>query len=273
MLPSLGDFDFVVCSPQWGMQKHPDSPSTGGGPLRYSRSHSPIGTRVDAYFGDLGRPCRIAFTTLAEVLHYPLVLLPIPNGQGRAKVTMTSDDGAEAIARIVCSDEFFGESCLVGERPHNEAAVAMDDVVVMAWTSSEIERQIEQDPHLGIALSQYLVAQCMELQDRIQSAACYKIPERIMVALAQLATHLGAAMPDGTTRIPGTTHHVIAQFVGTSREIVTFHMNRLRQTGMMTYSRRHIDIDLAALFEELRQRGVTLPHVARGKQPALSAVR
>ena len=83
----------------------------------------------------------------------------------------------------------------------------MDDVVVMAWTSSEIEQQVERDPNLGIALSQYLVAQCMALQDRIQSAACYKI-RRIMVALAQLATHLGAAMPDGTTRIPGTTHHV-----------------------------------------------------------------
>ncbi len=193
--------------------------------------------------------------------------------EGRAKVTMTSDDGAEAIARMVCPDEFFGESCLAGKRPPNEAAVALDDVAVMAWTSSEIEQQVDRDPNLGIALSQYLVAQCMALQDRIQSAACYQMPERIMVALAQLATHLGAAMPDGTIRIPGTTHHVIAQFVGTSREIVTFHMNRLRQTGMMTYSRKHIDVDLPVLLEELRQRGVTLPQARSRVAAPLRAVR
>jgi CRP-like cAMP-binding protein len=72
--------------------------------------------------------------------------------EGHVKVTMTSDDGDEAIARIVRTDEFFGESCLAGNRPPNEAAVALDDVTVMAWTSSEIEQQVEHDPHLGIAL-------------------------------------------------------------------------------------------------------------------------
>lgn len=193
--------------------------------------------------------------------------------EGRVKVTMTSDDGVVAIARIACPHEFFGESCLVGKRPHNEAAVALDNVAVMAWTRSEIEKQVEHDPNLGIALSQYLVAQSVALQDRIQSAACYKTPERVMVALVQLANDLGTAMPDGTTRIPATTHHAIAQFVGTSREIVTSQMNRLRQMGIMAYSRRHIDIDLPRLLEELRQRGVTLSRVARVKQPQPHAVR
>jgi CRP-like cAMP-binding protein len=168
---------------------------------------------------------------------------------------------------MVRSDEFFGESCLAGKRPRNEAAVALNDVTVMAWSSSEIEQQVEHHPHLGIALSQYLVAQCMGLQDRIQSAVCYKTPERVIVALVQMANHLGTAMPDGTTRIPGTTHRVIAQFVGTSREIVTFQMNRLRQAGMMTYSRKHIDIYLPALLEELQQRGVTPPYAGRVKEP------
>ena len=186
---------------------------------------------------------------------------------------LTSDDGHEAIARIVCTGEFFGESCLVGKRSLNEAAVALITLRRMAWTSSEIEQQVEHDPHLGIVLSRYLVAQCMGLQDRIESAACYKTPERVMVALVELANHLGTAMPDGTTRVPATTHHVMAQFVGTSREIITSQMNRLRQTGLITYSRKHIDLDLPALLEELRQRGVNLPHVARMNQPPAPAAR
>ena len=47
--------------------------------------------------------------------------------------------------------------------------------------------------------------------------------------------------------------------MGTSREIVTFQMNRLRRLGMLRYSRRHIDIYSQALCEALRQRGVSAP--------------
>ena len=80
---------------------------------------------------------------------------------------------------------------------------------------------------LGIALAQYLVRQCLDLQDRIESMAVHKTPERVMLALLQLA----APMPDGSLRVASPTHHTIAEFVGTAREIVTFQMNRLRRMG------------------------------------------
>jgi hypothetical protein len=73
-------------------------------------------------------------------------------------------------------------------------------------------------------------------------------------------------MPDGAVRVPSLTHHTISEYVGTSREIVTFQMNRLRRLGMLRYSRKFIDVYVQAIEDELRQHAVTLPQAARMTQ-------
>lgn len=180
---------------------------------------------------------------------------------GRVKITNIGDTGDQLVARIVSSEGLFGEGCLVGASRRQEAAVALDNVTLMSWSATEIETQIEREPRLGLALSQYLVRQCIELQDRIESMAVYKTPERVMLALVQLADSLGSPMADGSTRVPALTHHTIAEFVGTSREIVTFQLNRLRRLGMLRYSRKHMDIYTGPMQEVLRNQGIDLPQL------------
>ncbi len=178
---------------------------------------------------------------------------------GRVKITTTADEGFETIGRIVSAEGLFGEAALIGAPQRTESAVALDNVSVMSWTRAEIEQHIDREPRLGIALSQYLVRQCIELQDRIESMAMYKTPERVMLALVQLAGSLGTPMADGSVRIGSLTHHTIAEYVGTSREIITFQMNRLRRLGMLRYSRKAIDIYTGAMQDALRAQGVNIP--------------
>jgi CRP-like cAMP-binding protein len=83
-----------------------------------------------------------------------------------------------------------------------------------------------------------------------------------MVSLIQLATTLGTPTADGAMRIVALTHHTIAEYVGTSREIVTFQLNRLRRLGMLRYSRKYMDIYTDAMKSVLREQGVALPHAA-----------
>ena len=181
---------------------------------------------------------------------------------GRVKITTTADDGFETISRIVCAEGLFGESAIIGAPARAESATALDNVTLMAWTRSEVEAQIEREPHLGIALAQHLVRRCIELQDRIESMAVYKTPERVMLSLVQLAATLGTPNADGSTRIGSLTHHTIAEYVGTSREIVTFQMNRLRRLGLLRYSRKHIDIYVGPMQQALRDQGIGTPHSA-----------
>jgi CRP-like cAMP-binding protein len=104
-----------------------------------------------------------------------------------------------------------------------------------------------------------MVHQCLELQDRIETMAVHKTPERVMLGLVQLATDLGTETEDGSTQIAHLTHDTIAEFVGTSREIVSCQMNRLRRLGFIRYSRKYLDVYPQAMLDELKQAGMCIP--------------
>lgn len=172
---------------------------------------------------------------------------------GRVKITTVSTGGTHTVVRIAGPEALFGESALIAPGDSRELAVALDRVAIMSWTPEELERYIERLPGLGMALSRYFVTQSMELQARIVTMATYGIPERVSMSLIQLARTLGTPMEDGATRIGSLTQDTIAEFVGTSREMLSLQMNRLRRLGMIRYSRQFIDVYIQPLTESLRE--------------------
>lgn len=177
---------------------------------------------------------------------------------GMVKTTVTAEDGRQAISRFIPAEGLFGESSLI-PGSLGEAATAVDDVTLMAWSRDEIERQIEHEPLLGLALVQYLLGKCVELQGRIESAARHEVPARVMLALAHFGSEFGTPVADGAMRVPSITQRSIAEYIGTSREVVTQQMNRLRRIGVVSYSRKHIDVYLQAIRDELRHTGIDMP--------------
>ncbi len=192
-----------------------------------------------------------------------------PNGlhlvvQGRVKVTIRFEDGTETIIDIFSPDEFLGESSLVGGFQHSECAVALDNVSLMSWPTAEIEEQSERQPKLGLALLQMLIKRGLDYQARLESFALDKTPERVVRSLLRFATRMGTPTEDGAIGIPPLTHQVLAQYVGTTREIITFQMNQLRQKGLLRYSRKGIQIYPDSLREYLH----VLGHQAAASEPA-----
>jgi CRP/FNR family transcriptional regulator, cyclic AMP receptor protein len=184
--------------------------------------------------------------------------------RGRVKVAIPLDDGAQTLIDIFIPDDFFGESALLlGEARHTERAIALDNVGLMSWATSEIEEQVEREPRLGIALMQMLVKRALDFEDRLQNFALDKTPERVVRAVLRFAERTGTRSEDGSLQVPPLTHQLISEYVGTSREIVTFHMNQLRQKGFLLYSRRGMQVFPRALREHLdSETGGQAPHVA-----------
>src|SRR5262252_1687137 len=77
--------------------------------------------------------------------------------KGRVKLYCTSRDGAQTLIRVACPEQFFGEFALVpsGEDDARESAMIIESAQLMSWTSDEIERQVEREPILGLALCEY----------------------------------------------------------------------------------------------------------------------
>ena len=143
-----------------------------------------------------------------------------------------------------------------------ETAVAIDPVQAMCWTAEEVQERVDKEPRLALALCEYFGRNNSLLRERITTIANYKTGPRVAFALMQLARSNGSATPQGATRITGLTHQAIADYVGTSREIVTSELNHLRRLGYVSYSRLYTDIFVSALSEWMRQQGF---RVARAK--------
>ena len=179
--------------------------------------------------------------------------------EGRVKVSSIGGGGREAVLKIVECEGLFGESCLMGGAP-DERAVALETVHLMSWDCEQIEQLIEKKPLLGLALIEELAATGLEMQDRLQVMSDCKTPERVMFTLLEFARTLGTERPDGATRVPSLPHRLIAQHVGTSREIVSSRMSHLRQIGLLTYTRKHVEVYCDAIQEFLERKGVKLRH-------------
>jgi len=175
--------------------------------------------------------------------------------QGRVKFATPLDNGAQTVVDIFTTDDFFGESSLLGSVRRIECATALDRVTLMSWHSTEIEEQVQRQPRLGIALMQMLVKRTLDYEERIQSFALDKTPERIAASLLRFAGRLGTQNDEGWVRIPPLTHQLISEYVGTSREIVTFQLNHLRQKGYLRYSRQGIQVSTDPLRNHLKSQG------------------
>ena len=134
--------------------------------------------------------------------------------------------------------------------------MALDNVSLMSWTTAEIEEQSERQPKLGIALLQMLdQARVWTTRPAWRVSPSTKPPSAWFAPCCALPSRWARRTDDGAIGIPPLTHQVLAQYVGTTREIITFQMNQLRQKGLLRYSRKGIQIYPDALREYLHVLG------------------
>jgi len=93
----------------------------------------------------------------------------------------------------------------------------------------------------------------MDFGSRIESFSVDNIARRLARSLLRFAERLGAQGQDGTVSMPPFTHELLAQYVGTSREIVTHYMSQFRREGLLRYSRAAIAINRPALIGWLNE--------------------
>jgi CRP-like cAMP-binding protein len=168
--------------------------------------------------------------------------------EGRVKVSRHGG-GGEVVVDVYQADEFFGESALVGCDSRGERAVAMAYTRVMKWSREEIEENALLRPELALALLQLMARRTADFEGRIQSLSNESVTRRLTRALIRFAAKFGIQEGDGTLAMPTLTHELLSKYVGTSREIVTHHMNQFRRDGYLSYSRDGISLYKRALSE------------------------
>jgi CRP/FNR family transcriptional regulator len=176
---------------------------------------------------------------------------------GKVGTSRIADDGREVLLEIIRPDELFGESAFLDVPRRPERAMALEGTKVMSWAISDIEGLVVRRPRLAVALLQIVAQRNDEFSRRIESFTIDSVERRLARSLLGFSKRFGTLQADGSIRMMPLTHALLSQYVGTSRELITQHMNRFRKRGYVSYSRSGIFLYPDALSTLLARVGTT----------------
>jgi len=157
---------------------------------------------------------------------------------GMVKISRVSPGQREMSLDIYTTDDFFGLTAFVGGG--SERATAIRAVQLMKWSAGELEEYIAREPRLGLALLQMVIQRSSRFEERVKSYSLDTMPYRLARCLLYLSERFGTETKGGAIRMAPFTHATLAEFMGTSRTMVTKCMSLLRRRGYVEDSRRGI---------------------------------
>ena len=162
---------------------------------------------------------------------------------GRVKLGAYSDNGREIIKAILKPGEVFGESVILGEVTRTNYALALDgEVKVFPLTLSEFKALIQDDDEFSLQITRMLTVRLKSTEQRLESLVSKDARTRVVDFLLGMAAK-SAANGAGEVHIANFfTHRDIASLTATSRQTVTSILNDLREKGIISFDRKHLQI-------------------------------
>jgi CRP-like cAMP-binding protein len=161
---------------------------------------------------------------------------------GRVKLSRPTWDDQSVVVEVLHADEYFGETIFHPQPVNGEQATAMDRTRVMSWDRDEIRGIALREPELAISLLQIAVRRCHDFATRLQALSTDTVAERLATALSRFAERFGRSSGKNIEIPIPLTHELLAQYVGTSREIITSDLTAMRRKGLLHYSRQGITL-------------------------------
>jgi CRP/FNR family cyclic AMP-dependent transcriptional regulator len=165
--------------------------------------------------------------------------------RGLVKTSVVSPGGQELTLHVYQSGDVLGELCLCGGA-RTEQAIALADSDVVEIPVEAFVARLRND---GAAALEFAMTACERLADaheRLRSLAADPVLGRLIRTLLRLAIEMGENTPRGLRLAHHLDQEELAQLVGARREVVSTLLNRLRERGLLSYSRGgqiHIDRD------------------------------
>jgi len=154
--------------------------------------------------------------------------------KGKAKVTVVSEQGKEAVVAIFGTNEFFGEGCLAGQAQRIATVTAMTDSVIMRLEKAAVVDVIHREP----AFSEMFIAHLLGRTIRVEADLVDQLFNSSEKRLARLLLLLANFGKDGKPEpiIAKISQETLAEMIGTTRSRVSFFMNKFRKLGLIDYN-------------------------------------
>jgi CRP/FNR family transcriptional regulator, cyclic AMP receptor protein len=154
--------------------------------------------------------------------------------KGKAKLTVVSEQGKEAVIAILGTDEFFGEGCLAGQSQRIATVTAMTDSVIARLEKSAIIKVIHQEPAFSEKFIAHLLGRSIRVEADLVDQLFNSSEKRLARLLLLLANFGKEGAPEPV--IAKISQETLAEMIGTTRSRVSFFMNKFRKLGFIEYN-------------------------------------
>jgi CRP-like cAMP-binding protein len=154
--------------------------------------------------------------------------------KGRLKISVVSEHGKEAVARILGRDEFCGEGCLTGQKLRIATATAMTECEVMRIEKPALVRVLHDEPTFSEMFLAHLLLRTMRVEEDLVDQLFNSSEKRLARALLLMANFGKEGKPEPI--IAKVSQETLAELIGTTRSRVSFFMNKFRKLGFINYN-------------------------------------
>ena len=165
--------------------------------------------------------------------------------KGKAKVTVTSEQGKEAVVAVLDVGDFFGEGCLGGQALRMATVVALTECVIVRMVKENITRVIHEEP----AFAEMFIAHLLHRNSRVEEDLVdqlFNSSEKRLARTLLLLANFGKEDSEPEPILAKISQETLAEMIGTTRSRVSHFMNKFRQLGFIDYN-GHIEVHSSLL--------------------------
>lgn len=155
---------------------------------------------------------------------------------GKAKVTVLSEQGKEAVVAVVGAGDFFGEGCLGGQILRLATVVTLVESSITRITKAEIVGVIHKEPAFAELFISHLLARNSRVEEDLVDQLFNSSEKRLARTLLLLANFGKEGEPEPV--LAKISQETLAEMIGTTRPRVSFFMNKFRRLGLIKYNGR-----------------------------------
>ena len=154
--------------------------------------------------------------------------------KGKAKITVASKNGKEAVIAIIGPGDFFGEGSLNGHSLRMATVTAMTQCSIMRLEKSAMVQALHDEPKFADLFISHLLHRNSRVEEDLVDQLFNSSEKRLARTLLLLANFGKDSKPEPV--IAKISQETLAEMVGTTRSRVSFFMNKFRRLGLIDYN-------------------------------------
>jgi CRP/FNR family transcriptional regulator, cyclic AMP receptor protein len=170
--------------------------------------------------------------------------------EGRVKVTVTSEQGKEAVVAILETGQFFGEGCLSGQSHRIATTKTLTNCRITVVEKASMTEALKNQRSFAKFFIDHLLSRNQRIEDDLTDQLFNSSEKRLARLLLLLANYGKAGSPPIVPVI--INQATLAEMIGTTRSRVSFFMNKFRKLGFIDYNGK-INVHQSLLESVLRE--------------------